>query len=89
MVLDKLGAGGMGEVYKARHRTMDGVVALKVLSAKFVNSAPDAVKRFQQEVRAAAQLNHTNIVTAHDADQRGNSHYLVMDIVLAAPSTGS
>jgi serine/threonine protein kinase len=81
VVLDKLGAGGMGVVYKARHRTMDRVVALKVLSSKVVDSSPDAVKRFQQEVRAAAQLNHTNIVTAHDADQQDNVHYLVMEYV--------
>jgi serine/threonine protein kinase len=60
---------------------MDRVVALKVLSSKVVDSSPDAVKRFQQEVRAAAQLNHTNIVTAHDADQQGNVHYLVMEYV--------
>jgi len=79
-VLDKIGAGGMGEVLKARHRTMERVVALKVLPAKAMDS-PEAVKRFHREVRAAAKLMHPNIVTAHDAGQHGGLHFLVMEYV--------
>ncbi len=66
VVLDKLGQGGMGTVYKAHHRRMDRVVALKLLP-RSAKRSPDLVKRFQQEVRAAAKLSHPNIVTSHDA----------------------
>ncbi len=80
VVLEKLGAGGMGQVFKARHTRMDRIVALKVLSRK-QTASPDAVKRFHREVRAAARLNHPNIVTAHDADESDGQHYLVMEYV--------
>ncbi len=80
VVLDRLGAGGMGQVLKAKHRRMDRVVALKILSKAALNS-PDAVKRFQREVKAAAKLTHPNIVIAHDAGQQDGVHYLVMEYV--------
>jgi serine/threonine protein kinase len=80
VVLDKLGKGGMGAVYKARHRRMDRIVALKMLPSTATRSS-DAVKRFQQEVRAAAKLSHPNIVTAHDADEAKGVHFLVMEYV--------
>ncbi len=79
-ILDRLGAGGMGEVLKARHRTMDRVVALKVVASKAMKS-PHAVSRFHREVLAAAKLVHTNIVTAYDASQHEGTHYLVMEFV--------
>ena len=80
LILDKLGAGGMGQVYRARHRRMDRVVALKVLTKKLLDS-PDAVARFQREVKAAARLAHPHIVTAYDADEAGGLHFLVMEYV--------
>jgi formylglycine-generating enzyme required for sulfatase activity/serine/threonine protein kinase len=80
VVLDRLGKGGMGQVYKARHRRMDRVVALKVLPSAATKS-PDSVQRFQREVRAAAKLSHPNIVTAHDADEANRVHFLVMEYV--------
>ena len=80
VVLDRLGAGGMGEVFKARHRHMDRIVALKVVSSKTMLDE-DAVKRFQREVKAAARLEHPNIVTAHDSRQDRGVHYLVMQYV--------
>ncbi|MFP6694120.1 MAG: serine/threonine-protein kinase, partial [Pirellulales bacterium] len=83
VVLEKLGAGGMGQVLKAKHRRMDRIVALKVLSSKAVDS-PNAVKRFHREVKAVARLNHTNIVTAFDADEADGIHYLVMEYVEGA-----
>ena len=70
----------MGQVFRACHRRMDRVVAIKVLSKKLLNS-PDAVARFQREVKAAARLTHSNIVTAHDADEAGGLHFLVMEFV--------
>ena len=79
-LLEKLGEGGMGTVYKARHGTMRRVVALKVLSRKLAES-PEAVQRFQTEVMAAARLMHPNIVTAFDAGQCNGRPFLVMEYV--------
>ena len=80
VVLDKLGAGGMGLVYKAQHRRMKRVVALKTLPAAIAQSA-DSVRRFHREVEAAARLTHPNIVTAYDADEASGLHFLVMEYV--------
>ncbi|HEY7428637.1 MAG TPA: protein kinase, partial [Gemmataceae bacterium] len=79
-ILEVLGAGGMGVVYKAEHRLMERPVALKVIDHGLTGN-PDAVERFHHEVKAAAQLNHPNIVHAYDADQSGDSHFLVMEFV--------
>ncbi|MBC7817343.1 MAG: protein kinase, partial [Planctomycetaceae bacterium] len=80
VILDKLGQGGMGMVLKAKHRRMDRLVALKVMSPAALKS-PDAVKRFHREVQAAAKLTHPNIVIAHDADEANGTHFLVMEFV--------
>lgn len=80
VLLDRLGAGGMGEVYKARHRRMKRVVALKTITSKQMDTA-SAVRRFQREVEAAAKLEHPNIVTAYDAGEADGIHYLVMQYV--------
>lgn len=79
-ILKCLGAGGMGMVFKAEHRLMERPVALKVVRAELLSQA-GAVDRFRQEMKAAGQLNHPNIVTAHDADQAGDIHFLVMEYV--------
>src|SRR5262245_5599499 len=70
-------AGGMGVVYKAEHRLMERPVALKVTHTELTQD-PAAVECFRREVKAAARLHHPNIVTAYDADQAGQSHFLVM-----------
>src|SRR5262249_29436912 len=75
-ILELLGAGGMGAVFKAKHRLMDRLVALKVIR-KSLTDRPEAVERFRQEVKAAARLTHPNIVTAYDAEQAGDVHFLV------------
>jgi len=80
VLLDEIGSGGMGDVYLARHRSMNRTVALKILPPSAVDS-PEAVKRFQREVEAAAKLEHPNIVTAHDAGEDAGIHYLVMQYV--------
>lgn len=79
-VLDRLGAGGMGTVYKARHRRMKRIVALKVL---LKNLAQDQtfVRRFQREVETVARLSHPNIVMAFDADESPAGYFLVMEFV--------
>jgi len=79
-VLDRIGHGGMGMVLKARHRRMDRVVAIKTLRPQMMRE-PGAVERFYREVKAAARLNHPNIVTAYDAGEHQGIHYLVMEYV--------
>lgn len=80
VLLDKIGAGGMGEVYKARHGRMDRIVAVKILPAHTL-SAAGTLERFQREVRAVAKLDHPNIVTAFDADEVKGVPFLVMQYV--------
>ena len=80
VVLDKIGEGGMGHVYKARHRRMKRVVALKVLPSAMTKTR-EAVERFEREVEVIAKLEHTNVVTAHDADEADGVHFLVMQYV--------
>ena len=80
IVLDKIGQGGMGTVFKARHRRMNRLVALKVLPAA-MSSIPEAITRFQREVEAAARLSHPNIAAAYDADEAEGLHFLVMEYV--------
>lgn len=75
-----IGAGGMGMVYRAEHRMMGREVALKVMSPRLLSNSK-AIDRFHREVRAAAKLNHPNIVTAHDADEANGLHFLVMEYV--------
>lgn len=80
VVLDRIGKGGMGQVFLARHRRMDRMAALKLLPAASTTSS-EAVQRFQREVRAAARLHHPNIVTAYDAGTQRGRHYLAMEYV--------
>ena len=80
VILDKLGQGGMGMVLKAEHKRMKRLVAVKVISAAAMKSK-DAVQRFHREVEAAAKLTHSNIVSAHDADEAKGTHFLVMEYV--------
>lgn len=80
IVLDMLGAGGMGAVYKAKHQTMGRVVALKVIRPERLSSA-NAIRRFRREIEAAAMVNHPNIVQAFDADETGGRLTLVMEYV--------
>lgn len=79
-LLDQLGEGGMGVVFRAEHKVMGRVVALKVM-AQHLTEKPSAVARFRLEVKAAAKLNHPNIVTAYDAGEAGGLHFLVMEYV--------
>jgi serine/threonine-protein kinase len=79
-ILKVLGSGGMGTVYLAEHRLMERTVALKVIGRDFLRN-PTAVERFRLEVKAAGRLSHPNIVAAHDAEQAGDLHFLVMEYV--------
>jgi len=79
-LLGHLGTGGMSSVYLAEHVLMRRRVAIKVLPQKRVNDS-SYLQRFYREARAAAALNHPNIVLAHDVDHDGGNHFLVMEYV--------
>jgi serine/threonine-protein kinase len=80
IVLDEIGAGGMGTVYKASHRRMERIVALKLLPHA-AHESPELIERFRREVRAAAMLSHPRIVTAYDADEVDGRLFLAMEFV--------
>ena len=79
-ILGKLGAGAMATVYKARQISLDRLVAIKVLPKKYTRNQ-DFINRFYAEGRAAAKLNHRNIVGAYDVGRAGETHYFVMEYV--------
>ena len=79
-ILGVLGRGGMGVVYQARQTVMDRQVVIKVINKALLDQ-PDALERFRREVQAAAKLSHPNIVAAYDAEQAGDTHFLVMEYV--------
>src|SRR5579871_865034 len=80
VVLDLLGEGGMGQVFKARHAKLGKVVALKVIRRDYTTH-PDAVRRFQREIEAASRVSHPHIVHSLDAESSGDSHFLVMEYI--------
>jgi len=79
-ILGPLGKGAMATVFKAKQLSLDREVAIKVLPRKFTNN-PQFIERFYAEGRAAAALNHPNIVQAYDVGQAGDYHYFVMEYV--------
>ncbi|MCC6321256.1 MAG: serine/threonine protein kinase [Phycisphaerales bacterium] len=79
-ILGELGKGAMATVFKAKQLSLDRLVAIKVLPRKFMTN-PQFVERFYAEGRAAAALNHPNIVQAYDVGQAGDYHYFVMEYV--------
>ncbi|HEX4148297.1 MAG TPA: serine/threonine-protein kinase, partial [Pirellulales bacterium] len=78
-LIDSIGKGGMGHVYKAEHTIMGRVVAVKVLPR--TRATPDAIVTFSREIRAQAQLDHENLVRAYDAGRDGNVDFLVTEYV--------
>jgi len=79
-ILEKLGAGGMGEVYKARDTRLERTVALKVLLSGGMKD-PESRRRFAQEARSASSLNHYNIITIYDVGSENGVDYLAMELV--------
>src|SRR5579864_4645107 len=79
-ILDKLGEGGMGVVYKARDTQLDRLVAIKILQTERVANEERKL-RFVQEAKAASALNHPNIVTIYDIGNEDGADYIVMEYV--------
>src|SRR6202522_103796 len=79
-IVSLLGAGGMGEVYRARDSALKREVAIKVLPA-FVSQDPDRLRRFKQEAQAAAALNHPNILAVHGLGASEGTPYLVCELL--------
>src|SRR5262245_10625855 len=79
-ILSPLGAGGMGEVYRARDPRLRREVAIKVLSERLA-SDPDRLSRFEREARSASALNHPNIVTIYEIGLEGAVSYLSMELI--------
>jgi serine/threonine protein kinase len=80
IIQERLGEGGMGQVFKAQHRRMHNIVALKVIRPERIANAV-AVFRFHREVRAAEKMDHPHIVRAFDADKTDNTYYLAMEYI--------
>ncbi len=79
-IVSPLGAGGMGEVYRARDPKLEREVAIKVLPADFA-ADPERLARFEREAKALAALNHPNVATVHGFEKEGDTHFLVMELV--------
>ncbi len=80
VILDRLGSGSMGRVYKAHHQLMGRVVALKIIAPELVTN-DRVTSRFQREMKLVGRLDHPNVVRAYDADQANGILYIVMEYV--------
>src|SRR5262245_38754058 len=83
LLLERLGEGGMGQVFKARNRKLGLIVAIKVIRKERLTST-DALRRFRREILAAAQMSHPNVVRAFDADEIDGRYFLAMEYVEGA-----
>jgi Tol biopolymer transport system component len=79
-IISLIGSGGMGEVYRARDQRLGRDVAIKILPASFA-ADPDRLRRFEQEARAVAALNHPNILAVHDIGQENGTRYIVCELL--------
>jgi serine/threonine-protein kinase len=79
-VLEKIGEGGMGEVYRAQDTHLDREVAIKVLPEQFTRD-PQRLARFEREAQLLAQLNHTNIAAIYGFEKAEGVHFLALELV--------
>src|SRR5687767_14221085 len=87
-IVSLIGAGGMGEVYRARDTRLRRDVAIKILLSQFENH-PDRFRRFQQEAQAVASLSHPNIVSIYDTGVHEGTPYVVTDLLEGQTLNGS
>lgn len=87
-ILDELGRGAMGTVYRARDPKLDRIVALKVMSRE-LDVEPEMKERFKREAQAAAKLKHPNIVTIYDFDDEGDPRYFAMELLEGTDLAGA
>jgi serine/threonine protein kinase len=85
-LIGRIGAGGMGEVWKAEDTRLGRIVAIKILPPK-IAANPEAIARMRREARTAAQLNHPSIATIHSFEQDGDRLFIVMELVEGEPLT--
>jgi serine/threonine protein kinase len=79
-IVSRIGAGGMGEVYRARDSRLDRDVAIKVLSESIAGD-PAALARFEREAKSVAALSHPNILAIHDVGREGSTSFAVMELL--------
>src|SRR5262249_37826866 len=80
VLLERLGEGGVGQVFKARHQKMNRMVALKIIRKELLTDA-EVVGRFYREIQVLSQFDHPNIVHAYDAGPAATSHFLAMEFI--------
>src|SRR5260370_922331 len=80
-LLSPVGAGGMGQVFKAWQKRLNRTVALKLIRPELLEANPSAARRFRREALAVAQLSHPNIVVIYDFDQADGTYFIVMEYV--------
>jgi tetratricopeptide (TPR) repeat protein len=79
-LLEEIGQGGMGLIYKAKQLSLDRIVAVKILAEHLAHN-PSFVERFQREARAIAKVNHPNILAVYDVGQQDNRHFMIMELI--------
>ncbi|GJM43255.1 MAG: hypothetical protein DHS20C21_00970 [Gemmatimonadota bacterium] len=79
-IVEKIGSGGMGDVYRARDTKLDRDIAIKILPATLAQD-PERLSRFEREAKTVAGLNHPHIVTLHSVEREGDQHYITMELV--------
>ncbi len=82
VILARIGQGGMGAVYRARHLNLDIDVAVKVLKPQLVSDDPLFVQRFRREGQSAAKISHQNVIRVYDVAENGGLHYIIMELVV-------
>ena len=80
LLKERIGSGGMAEVYKAQDNLLDRTVAIKILHAAYKNDT-EFIEKFHREAKAAACMSHPNIVNIYDVGTDGEDHYIVMEYV--------
>ena len=80
-IIDEIGRGGMGVVYRARDRELDDDIAIKVVRAELINTHPGLIDRLKMETRLARRITHPNVVRSHDLGEWNGLHFLTMEFV--------